>query len=130
MGSSSSPISEYVARWRRGEAPSAQAVLRAHPELATQKSVVLDLAYEEYCLRTEAGEQIAPSTFCDQFPTYRKSLERLLDVHELFGANAFGALARGIVWPRSGEEFLGFQLREELGKGALGRVFLASQPSM
>jgi eukaryotic-like serine/threonine-protein kinase len=130
MESSHSPISEYVDRWRHGEAPSAQAVLRAHPELAKQKSVVLDLAYEEYCLRTEAGEQLVPSTFCDQFPTYRKSLERLLDVHELFGANAFGALARDFVWPRLGEEFLGFQLREELGKGALGRVFLASQPSM
>jgi serine/threonine protein kinase/Tfp pilus assembly protein PilF len=126
-----SSISAYVDRWRQGEAPSAHAVLREHPELASQKSVVLDLAYEEFCLRTEAGEQLAPSTFCNQFPTYRKSLERLLGVHELLAGNpAFAALTGEIAWPAPGDEFLGFQLRDELGQGALGRVFLATEPAL
>ena len=106
-------------------------MLREHPELAKQKSVVLDLAYEEFCLRTEAGEPLAASTFCDQFPTYRKSLERLLGVHELLAGNpAFAALTGDVAWPAAGDGFLGFQLREELGKGALGRVFLATEPAL
>src|SRR5437764_13786479 len=129
MADARSSISVYVDRWRQGESPSAHAVLREHPELAQQKSVVLDLAYEEFCLRTEAGEPLAASTFCDQFPTYRKSLERLLGVHELFAGNpGFAALTGDIAWPAAGDEFLGFQLREVLGKGALGRVFLATEP--
>ncbi len=131
MAGSRSSISVFVDRWRRGESPSANAVLREHPELAGQKSVVLDLAYEEFCLRREAGEPLAPSTFCDQFPTYRKSLERLLGVHELLAGNsALESLSDEVVWPETGDEFLGFRLREELGKGALGRVFLATEPAL
>jgi serine/threonine protein kinase/Tfp pilus assembly protein PilF len=131
MAVSRNSISIFVERWRQGESPSAQAVLRDHPELAEQKSVVLDLAYEEFCLRREAGEQVAPSTFCDQFPTYRKSLERLLGVHELLAGNsALESLSDETVWPEPGDEFLGFRLREELGKGALGRVFSATEPAL
>jgi serine/threonine protein kinase len=131
MAGSRSSISVFVDRWRQGESPSAQAVLRDHPELAGQKSVVLDLAYEEFCLRREAGETLAPSTFCDQFPTYRKSLERLLGVHELLAGNpALESLADEAPWPEPGDDFLGFRLREELGKGALGRVFLATEPAL
>jgi serine/threonine protein kinase/Tfp pilus assembly protein PilF len=131
MAGSRSSISVFVDRWRQGESPSAQAVLREHPELAEQKSVVLDLAYEEFCLRREAGEQVAASTFCDQFPTYRKSLERLLGVHELLAGNsALESLSDETVWPEPGDEFLGFRLREELGKGALGRVYLGTEPAL
>lgn len=131
MSASGSSISAYVDRWRQGEHPSAAAVLREHPELARSKSAVLDLAYEEFCLRREAGESIAPSTFCNQFPTYCKSLERLIGVHELLAGNgALAELANGIDWPAAGDELLGFNLREELGKGALGRVFLASEPAL
>ncbi len=75
-------ISEVIERWRAGEQPDADAVLRAHPELAGQKSAVLDLAYEEYCLRAAAGESLHSSTFCDRFPGCQHSLQRLLCVHD------------------------------------------------
>ena len=128
--SGSSKISVFVDRWRKGEPPCAHAVLRENPESARNKNAVLDLAYEEFCLRREAGESIAPSTFCNQFPTYFKSLERLLDVHECWPPTAaLASTATAIDWPVAGDEFLGFQLREELGKGAIGRVFLASEPA-
>lgn len=128
--SGNSSVSEFVDRWRNGEPPCAQAVLRDNPNLAGNKSAVLGLAYEEFCLRREAGDPIAPSTFCNQFPTYSKSLERLLEVHELLAAG--GGLADGADdsnWPENGDEFLGFELQEELGRGALGRVFLAGEPA-
>ncbi len=49
-----------VAGWARGAPPDARAALAAHPELEANRSVVLDLAYEEYCRRREAGSSPDP----------------------------------------------------------------------
>src|SRR5262249_52007790 len=57
--------------WARGSEPDACAALRQHPDLLGDKSLVLDLAYEEYCLRHEAGRPPDPEVFCDRFPAYR-----------------------------------------------------------
>ena len=131
MATQTDPIADVIDRWRGGEPPDARAVLSAHPEILQQKSVVLDLAYEEYCLRTESGERVAPSTFCERFPTYRHSLQRLLEVHQYLRADpAAAALLKEPKWPAGGEEFLGFEIGEELGRGAIGRVFLARQPAL
>ena len=46
---------EIKAGWRAGGRPDAAAALRDHPSLARFKSIVVDLAYEEFCLREEAG---------------------------------------------------------------------------
>src|SRR5262249_30597625 len=34
-----------------------------------------------------------------------------------------------VVWPEVQEEFLGFRLQRELGRGAVSRVFLAEEPA-
>ncbi len=125
-------ISHVISTWRGGRCPDAQEVLSEHPDLQEHKSLVLDLAYEEYCLRTEAGEQIAASTFCDRFPTFRRSLRRLIDVHEQFEQypDEFGLSLDEIQWPVPGEKLLDFELLEEIGRGSLARVFLANEPSL
>src|SRR5438270_12270333 len=33
-------------------------------------------------------------------------------------------------WPASGQEFFGFRLEEELGRGAFARVFMAREPAV
>ncbi len=123
--------SNVIASWRNGDEPSASDFFANHPGLSGRKSLVLDLAYEEYCLRTEAGETIAPSTFCDRFPSYRRSLRRLLDVHSCMEqdpklANSLEA----IKWPEPDSCFLDFDLIEEIGRGAFARVFLATEPAL
>ena len=65
-------VSQVISSWRTGSVPNAQSVLDEHPELRNHHSLVLDLAYEEYCLRRQAGEPVAMSTFCDRFPTVCK----------------------------------------------------------
>jgi serine/threonine protein kinase/Flp pilus assembly protein TadD len=131
MATQTSPISLFVDRWRQGETPNADAVLREHPEWASQKSYVLELAYEEFCLRAEAGEAVTATSFCDRFPAFRKSLARLLGFHEYADHNpALRGITRALQWPICGDEFLGFVLQEELGRGAFARVFLASQPEL
>jgi hypothetical protein len=68
--------------WSQGAAPDTRAALSAEPDLRGNKSVVLDLAYEEYCLRLEAGEKLDPEAFCNRFHAYRTSLNRLLEAHQ------------------------------------------------
>ncbi len=112
--------------WQRGTIPDATREIIQHPELL-RKSVVLDLAYEEFCLREQSGESITIAAFCDKFPDFRSSVRRRLEVHQVFG---------GVdecsedVWPMPSQELCGFRLIEEIGRGAIGRVYLANEVSM
>ena len=55
-------------RWAVGETPDALAALAAHPALAADRKLVIQLAYEEYCLRAEAGAPPDPVAFAARFP--------------------------------------------------------------
>jgi serine/threonine protein kinase len=116
--------------WERGAAPDAVAALALHPELLADKSAVLDLAYEEYCLRAEAGRPPDPESFCDQFPVYRSSLRSLIRGHQFLAANSelLGS-APPARWPGPGERWGDLTLVRELGRGAFARVYLATEAS-
>jgi eukaryotic-like serine/threonine-protein kinase len=95
------------------------------------KSAVLQLAYEEYCLRRQAGESVDVDAYCERFPTHRRSLRRLLSVHRCLDEDPELAELTGEGhWPDLGTDFLGFRLVGELGRGAFARVFLATEPSL
>jgi serine/threonine protein kinase/Flp pilus assembly protein TadD len=123
-------VSEIKSQWLRGEPADARAVLTRHPELGSDKSAVLDLAYEEYCLRRQAGTSPDPDEFCQRFPHYRTSLRRLIEAHHCVEAAELAAQDSEVSWPEVGDSFLGFVLRRELGRGAFARVFLASEPEL
>ena len=140
-------VASVISTWRSGGRPKACDALARHPELRQHKSAVLDLAHEEYELRRSQGEVVAPSAFCEQFPGFQKSVRRLLNVHWEWIDDApedLEALAREcesdleqerqlrapIDWPQVGEQYLGFELHEELGKGAFARVYLASETEL
>ena len=111
--------SHVKARWEQGERVDALAALVRHPDLARHKSVVLDLAYEEFCQRLEAPDPVSIETFCENFPSCRESLQRLLQVHQLMHRDpAFLALRQPAKWPEPGDNVLGFDLEEEIGRGA------------
>jgi serine/threonine protein kinase/Tfp pilus assembly protein PilF len=121
-------VEGWIDRWRRGVRPDTAQVLAEHPELYTAKSLLLDLALEEYTLRQAAGEPVSRSTFCDRFPAFRQSLARLLEVHELLDrCPPLDEAQTAFRWPVAGETFLGYQLLEPLGVGGLARVFLARE---
>jgi tetratricopeptide (TPR) repeat protein len=108
-----------------------QALLAEHPELKAHRSLVIDLLYEEYCRRVERGEEVDPDAFCDEFPSFRKSLRHALEVHQ-FADERLRRFAspRGPHWPEAGAVFLGFCLVRELGRGSFARVFLATEPAL
>ena len=112
-----------VAAWRRGERPLAEEILADHPELGDEAAI--RLIYEEVCLRLEAGQTVDPAEIVRRFPHWRSELEILLDCELKMHAGP-GQLA----FPEIGETVAGFRLIWELGRGAAGRVFLASQPSL
>jgi tetratricopeptide (TPR) repeat protein len=123
--------SEIKSIWKKGQTPDARAALSRYPELGRDKSIILDLAYEEYCLRLEAGESPEPDEFCKRFPKFQASLRRLIEAHRFLEDNShLLSESQSLRWPVPGEDFLGFSLREELGRGAFARVFLACEPAL
>jgi serine/threonine protein kinase/tetratricopeptide (TPR) repeat protein len=112
-----------VAAWRRGERPLAEDILARHPALGDDAAI--RLIYEEFCLRQEAGEEVNPAEIARRFPQWRDELAVLLDCQRLMES----APAR-VIFPHVGEMLAGFRLIGELGRGAVGRVFLAAQPSL
>jgi serine/threonine protein kinase len=105
-----------------------RAFLDANPQVRRNKSMVIDLAYEEFCREIEAGNTPDIDAFCDRFPTFRTTLRDALEAHCL--AEEFPSLLTGgdsTVWPIAGETFLGFHLLGEMGRGAFARVFLATE---
>ncbi len=124
-------VSRVISTWRAGSKPDASEILARHPTLSERHSLVIDLAYEEFCLRREAGEKVALSTFCERFPTVRQSLHVLLAAHECTEEDADAAASLTEAgWPEIGSSFLGFQLRQEIGRGAFARVYLATEPAL
>lgn len=122
-------VSAIKSQWQRGEPADARGVLAQYPQLGSDKSAVLDLAYEEYCLREQAGASPDPDEFCERFPPYKTSLRRLIAAHHCMGAVA-PADDVLVSWPEEGDSFLGFALRHELGRGAFARVFLANDTEL
>src|SRR5260370_14054999 len=116
---------EMARLWRQGERPSAEDFLDRHPELWEQPEAAADLIYEEICLRQQQGETGAADDALRRFPQWRAPLEMLLRFHRILEPGPLAA-----AFPAPGEALGEFTLLAELGRGASGRVFLASQPSL
>ena len=118
-------------RWQQGEPPNLNGVLASHPELQRDRSVVLNLAYAEYRTRVQAGESIDAEAFAQRFPSLERSLYLLIEVHGLLSHDPeLQLLQENAAWPEAGSRFLQFDLTAEIGRGAFGRVFLATEPAL
>jgi tetratricopeptide (TPR) repeat protein len=119
-------VEEMRRRWTSGERPSAEEYLGRHPVLSQQAGAALRLISEEFRLRRGTDGEADPAEFLRRFPQWRSELEILL------GANSPSALPdlEYTDPPRVDERLGDFQLLAELGRGALGCVFLARQPAL
>lgn len=114
-------------RWRDGETADALAAIAEIGGTIVHKSVAIELAYEEYCQRKAAGENIQSSEFAGKFPDFQYSLKRQIGIHQFLSERGVTHLDNLPEWPEAGDEVAGFLLKEELGRGAFGRVFLAHE---
>ena len=101
------------------------------PELKDYRSVVLDLAYEEYRLRLRAGETARCGRIRPAF-SFPEALALLVDRRRIacWAATARRPRQQAVSWPEPGSQFLGFKLISEIGRGTFGRVFLASEQAL
>jgi serine/threonine protein kinase len=121
-------VSEFVALWQQGVEVDAREFLSRYPEWEVDKSVVLDLAYEEYCCRKEAGANPDPEEFCERYPSFKASLRRIIQAHcflEESPSRVSEPAQRRTLAP--GDTVLGFTLVRELGRGSFAQVFLAHE---
>jgi eukaryotic-like serine/threonine-protein kinase len=117
--------------WNQGEPPDAAAALARHPQLAEDRDAVVDLAYEEYCLRVEAGERIDHAAFAACFAPFVQEVRDTLDAHGLAADHLeLIRLAPTLGELKPGDHLLGFTLLRELGEGSFSRVFLASEQAL
>jgi len=123
----SSVIAEVHQRRSQGQPLDARALLDERPELDARKSIVIELAYEEFCQKAEAGEPVDPESFCKRFPAFEKSLRRLIEVHNFLDENPQVVPKVDVDWPDAGQDFRGFSILAEIGRGTFGRVFLAEE---
>src|SRR5262245_57538964 len=116
---------ELAARWEQGDRVPVEELLARSPELLDAPEAALELVYEEVCLRQRHGLAVEPAEFHRRFPQWREGLEVLFRCHSLFEGQA-----RPSALPAAGESLGSFHLLAELGRGSVGRVFLASQPAL
>ena len=108
--------------WRRGLRSTAEEILAGHPGLDDESAV--RLVYEEACLRRESGLEVVTSEVVRRFPRWGAELEVMLRCDRLMRPMAAAHL------PEIGERLGDFDLLAELGRGASGRTFLASQSAL
>lgn len=90
----------------------------------TDPDTAVRVIYEEICLREEAGEIITKAEYAGRFPEYEDRIADLLACHDLVEPNTPPPM------PETGDEWQAFRLVNELGRGAVGRVFLAEDTTL
>ncbi|QDV85710.1 protein kinase domain-containing protein [Stieleria magnilauensis] len=116
-------VQELNAAWQDDHLFRAETLLRQHALDGDNARIVIPLVYEEVCLREQAGQAVDQAELKHRFPGLVTELELLFDCHRLL---AFPE--DSVKYPEVGQRIGEFDLVAELGRGAVGRVFLATQP--
>ncbi len=120
-------VADVYRRWAAGEPADAAAVLADHPELWRDKPLVLELAYEEFCLRAEGGTAPNPAAFAARFGPFADSVARLLAVHSVIGRHpSIAAGGRPAVELAPGQAVGELRVVRRLGRGGFSDVYLVT----
>ncbi len=123
-------------RWERGLPVSVQDYRATHADLLRDPGAIRELAFEEYRLRLQSGEDVEPTEYVERYQIDTARWPRTnapLDVGT--SAKSLASLQPEVIrladaiqlFPQVGETFGQFRILEQLGEGSFGRVYLASQ---
>jgi serine/threonine protein kinase/Tfp pilus assembly protein PilF len=116
---------------RKGERAPVRVVLERHPELTSDKSVVIELANEDLCQRSEDGEKIDLDEYCKLLPVFQEEVRKMAEAHGFLDEKEpLLDDYREQTFPEAGKEFMGFSLLRELGRGTFACVYLAAEPAL
>ncbi len=109
--------------WRSGAPRRLDDYLAEHTDVLRDPEALKALAFEEFRQRVAAGQFVAREEYANRYQ---------IDISDWPAAEDAGpgdstSTAR---FPRIGDTLLGFQLIRELGRGAIGRVYLAEQADL
>src|SRR5260370_20176230 len=116
---------------RQGERSPVRLVLARHPDIAQDRSLVVELANEFLCQASEDGQPINVHEFIGQFPAFQEAIREMASVHGFFvDKEPLLQEFREADFPEVGTELTGFSLLRELGRGAFACVYLAAEPAL
>lgn len=121
--------------WKKQGFADLPGAIEATPLILKDRSVFLDLVQTEFRERRTSDKNFTATDYCRRFTSLDRgllqSIHRLIEVELYLGDNPdLLPLADDLPWPKAGDRFDSFNLMEEIGRGAVSRVFLASQPSL
>jgi eukaryotic-like serine/threonine-protein kinase len=105
------------------------------PDLARDRSYVIQKALEEYQQLSIAHPSMTPDGYCRRFDGINSSLQssiyRQLEVEQFINEHAWlkNKLEQAS-WPKLWQRRGSFHIIEEVGRGALSRVYLCRQPQL
>ena len=117
---------ELRRRWEAGERPSAEELLEQRPQIQMNAEAALEVVYEEYCQREEAGDQEVEQDLLARFPQWAAPLRIMIECHR----HLLLPHRRSLQFPGVGQSVGEFRLIDEIARGASGRVYLAVQAAL
>jgi serine/threonine protein kinase len=124
-------VAEIKERWDAGLSPDALSILEDYPELAAKKSAVVELVHEEFWQRLVRGEKPDIHQLASRFPRFKSTLVQQLQIQEFLADNReLYEASIQLTWPEPGQDWMGFTLLRELGRGSFSRVYLAQEKAL
>ena len=123
--SPANPAEAFREQYQRNPSLTAMQFLEHHRDLSGTPELVVEILYEEYCRHLESNGAISIDELTAGFPSVRSKLEIVIEFDAVFRSQA-----EQMRFPEPGDNFHEFQIVDELGRGANGRVFIASQPAL
>jgi serine/threonine protein kinase len=134
-------VDRFVEEWRLDPTLTTMSFCRRYPQLEADLRLLTVIGYEEFCQRTEAGEELG-AAFLQQFPDGGEGLRELIGIHAYAGGHS--SFLPGLLklpsalldhlsessqseWPEPGETVAGFHLLELMGTGGSARVYVAEE---
>jgi serine/threonine protein kinase len=108
-------------RWALGRPEPVEFYLEQHPVLRTDPEGLLDLLYNEICLRERHGQAVSLADYQRRFPELARPLALQMEVHQAL------PVAERTVAPRVAPTIHGYTLLDELGHGSMAVVYRARQ---